>query len=86
MYKQMLIGSSLEKITDLDKLSRILTGLRTSEIKAMPDAKKLAQVMNILKASATYNIDLTSSQVRSFSYLIKILEKYVNKINKGQIN
>ena len=65
-YKTLITGSNtLDKVTDISQLGRVLTGIKASDIKAMPENSKLSQVVNILNASATSGVELTSSQVFS---------------------
>lgn len=61
--RDVLAQNSLARITDLSMLSKILPGISTTDLSTIPDASKVETLINILNASALYNIDLTSSQV-----------------------
>ena len=50
-------------ITDPTQLSRILTGIKSSDVEAMPTSSKVSMVINMMNASSISNVLITGSQV-----------------------
>ncbi len=65
-------NNTLETINDLNVLSKLIPGIKNSDFVNISDSKKTDVIVNIINASLTNGIDLTSSQVILNKFLINI--------------
>ena len=64
MYNNLInSNTTLNTVTDPTKLSRILTGIKSSDVAGMPVTSKISGVVNIMNASAISSVLITGSQV-----------------------
>jgi hypothetical protein len=62
----ILTNTSLDKITNLSTLSKILCGITDADLANIPTNLKINTLINIVAAADKYGIDLSSSQVCFF--------------------
>lgn len=55
---------TLDKITDLSLLSKVITGVKKSNLKKIPTASRISTIYNMVKASLDNSVPLSSNQRR----------------------
>ncbi len=61
--KMQLKNNTLANFTDLNTLSKLLIGMTKTDISNIPIFSRLTTIVNILNASITNQVSLTSNQV-----------------------
>lgn len=61
--KMQLKNNGLANFTDLNTLSKLLIGMTKTDISNIPIFSRLTTIVNILNASITNQVSLTSNQV-----------------------
>lgn len=67
--REVLKSNTLDTITDLNELSKIIAGIKLKDLEKIPTDNVIKTLINIISASSTYSIDLSSSQVINLKYL-----------------
>lgn len=67
----MLSNVSLESITDIDKLGKIVAGIKKSDIKKIPKENVIATVVNMVNASITSERLISSKMRQHMRNLLK---------------
>lgn len=59
-------GKTLDSVTNMDTLGKIVTGITKTQINSIPNAQKVATIVNLVNASVINGVDMTSTQVILF--------------------
>ena len=60
-------STTLDTITSGDTLGRIVPGITRSQINSIPSGKKIATIVNLINASITNGVEMSSTQVIEFN-------------------
>ena len=79
--RDVLKSNTLDTINDMSALSKIIPGIKLKDLEKIPTEKVLETLKNIISASSTYGIDLSSSQVIIFLEYISKSLKFLKNTN-----
>ncbi len=70
--REVLKSNTLDTITDLSALSKIIPGIKMKDLREIPTDNVIETLINIISASSTYKIDFSSSQVIFFRFILNL--------------